>query len=149
METSIILALFATVISIIALIQSFIAYKSTVILGMKKELSDKANVCNKFIIPETQGHTSINQEISVIVTQIIYAKDQLKMCYKNHGLLLISYDQKDFIRFFYLQLHTSIIELIKNDLQISNYDSATSPEIEKQHLRCRKFLQSIIDEKKS
>jgi hypothetical protein len=146
METSTLLSLTALGLSIFAIFQSFIAHKSTIISDIKKELSDKAIDCNRFIIPETQSHPNSNDKVSAIVTAIVYAKNQLKIHYKNHKLLLVTYDQKDLIRYFYFQLHSSIIELIKNPLHISDYDPNTSPKIEAQHLESRKFLQSIIDE---
>ena len=149
MEVSIWFSLIALIISVVALIQSFNSHKVAVILNIENRLADRAAICNKFIIPETQGHTSVNAEMSAIFTAIIYAKRLLEIFYKNHSLLLITCDQKDFVRFFYLQLHTSIIELVKNPLFISDYDIHTSPDIEKQHLLCRKFLQPIIDENPS
>ena len=149
MEVSIWISLIAILISIIALIQSFNSHKAAVILNIENRLAEKAIICNKFIISETQGHTAINAELSAIFTSIIYAKKVLEMFYKNHWLLLITCDQKDFVRFFYLQLHTSIVELVKNPVYISDYDVHTSPIVEKQHLQCRKFLQSIIDENPS
>lgn len=100
MEPSIIISIVAIVISIIALIQSFLAHKETIISNTKKELTDRANDCNKFIIHETQGHTNTNQGISAIVTAIIYAKDQLKLVYKNHWLLLLLMIKKILFDFF-------------------------------------------------
>ena len=144
MEISTGLSLIAIFISVIALLQSFAAHESTITVEIKKELDDKAKECNKFIIPDTQGHTNINQEVSAIVTAILQAKELLKMQYKDHWLLLATYKKKRFAKYFCLQLHSSIIELIKNPLHISNYDPATSPVVEKQHAECREFFQNII-----
>jgi hypothetical protein len=146
METSTVISIAALIISMLALRQSYLSHKATIISEIKKEMADRASDCNKYIVPGTLQPPNVNQDVSAVVTAIIYAKKQLKVQYDDHTIMLAFYKQRNFLRYFYCQLHSSIIELIKHPLVFSNYDPSTSPEIEKQQLECRQFLQSVIDE---
>ena len=146
MSTSDWVSIGAVLISFLSLRLSYLSRKSSLLAEMRKELSDIADNCNKFINPQTLGHTAINQEISEIVTSILYARDHLKDFYKKHWIWYLDSSSMDMIRYLYRRLHTSNIELIKNDLYISNFDPYTSPQIIDQHAQCKKFLSQVISE---
>jgi hypothetical protein len=145
METSNWIALGALTVALIAMVISYRTREANLIAEMKAELASAAINCNKFIIPGTLGHTNINQELSEIFTCIIDSRDELGRFFKKHKVLALTSDPEDLIRYFYKKLHTSNRELIKNRLWISNYDPATSPRVEGQHLECRDFFQPILD----
>lgn len=146
MELSNLIALGSLAISFAALITSYRSRNASLIANMKSELATAAENCNKFIVKDTLGHTSSNQELSEIFTTILDCKDELDQFFKKHWTLYVTGEPKDLIRFFYKKLHTSNRELIKNSLTISNYDIHTSPTVEQQHLACRRFFQSIVEE---
>jgi hypothetical protein len=140
MEISVIISLCALVISLFSLYQSYLSQKQTVISNLENQLTLKAQDCNKLINPATLGHPSNTQEVSAVLTAILYSREHLALAYKNHGLLLFTCDEKDFIKFFKLQLHSSILELVKNPLPLTVDDYTLKPIIEEQHLKCRKYL---------
>ena len=146
MTTSDWIAIGAFLISILSLRQSYLSRKSSLLNEIRNELSEVAENCNKFIDRETLGHTTVNQEVSEIVTSILYARDHLREFYKKHWIWLLDSSSMDMTRYLYRHLHTSNIELIKNELFISNFDPHTSPKIIKQHSQCRKFLGPVIAE---
>lgn len=139
------IALGSLVISLAALITSYRSRNASLIANMKSELATAAENCNKFILKDTLGHTSTNQELSEIFTTILDSRDELDRFFKKHWTLYVTEEPEDLIRYLYKRLHTSNRELIKNSLSISNYDVHTSPTIEQQHLDCRKFFQSIAN----
>ncbi|HVS94182.1 MAG TPA: hypothetical protein VHE59_19230 [Mucilaginibacter sp.] len=141
---SIILSATAIVISLLALWQSILSNTNSIIANLQKLLSDKAKDCNLNIDPVTKFAPSINAEVSEIFTNIIYAKRLLEFFYTNHPKLLSRYDEDNFRRFFFLQLHTSIIELVKNPLTITDYNPNTTPDIEDQQIACRNFLKILL-----
>jgi hypothetical protein len=144
METSTVISICAALIALFSLYQSYLSQKLTVISNIENQLTLKAQDCNKYIIPDTQGHPLNTQNVSAVVTAILYAKSHLALAYKNHGLLLFTCDEKDFIKFFSLQLHSSIIELVKNKLPDTVDDLSLRPIIENQQLECKKFLSTIL-----
>ena len=140
MEASIIISLCALLLSVFALYQSYLSQKLTVITNLENQLTLKAQDCNKLINPISLGHPLNTQEVSAVVTAILYSKGHLHLAYKNHGFLLFTCDEKDFIKFFTLQLHCSILELIKNPLPLTVDDLTLRPIIQEQHTVCKKFL---------
>jgi len=148
MEISTLLSIAAVIISILALYLSYLSHKSIVNTNIENQLTIKAQECNKYVNPLTLGPPDKTEHISAVLTNIIYSKKILKMFYKNHGLSLFSCDEYDFIRFLYFQLHTSNIELVKNELP-ANIDNNLRHIIELQHRECFIFLERIIAENPS
>jgi len=139
------IAFYAFIISCFAAYLTYLAHRSTVILNIENQLTARAVVCNQYLEEKTYIASKRNGDVSVVVTNIIYAYKLIVHFYESHGFILRNYDRARFIDFFYMQLHTSIIELIKNPLEIIDPDGVTTPEIIKQHALCQWILKTAID----
>jgi hypothetical protein len=140
MEVSIIISICAIIISLFALYQSYLSQKLTVITNLENQLTLKAQDCNKLVDPVTLGHPLNTQEVSAVLTAILYSKGHVALAYKNHESLLFTRDEKYFVKFFTLQLHSSIFELVKNPLPPTVDDLTLRPIILGQHAECKRFL---------
>ena len=134
----------AIILSIIGLLVSittfFLTYRHSIILSIENKLTSKAIICNSYIFKETQGHPLNTQEVSAVITTILLCKDQLQLSYKNYPILLLFCNQSNFVLYFKSELHSSILELIKNQIPNEVSDINLKPIIQKQQLACRKFL---------
>lgn len=137
-------------ISTFAFYVSILVYKSTVITNIQNILTEKAKVCNEQITHESHKAPETFAAISVVLTNIIYAKRLLEMFRKDNKyiLFLFNVSNEHFVKFFYLQLHTSNVELVKNDLQFPS-DTGNLSKLQDQHEICKAFLKPIIDENPS
>jgi hypothetical protein len=144
MDASENMSLAAIIISIIALFQSSNSLKEGIVLNLKSILHDRASECNKFIDPISQCAPKLNAHVSAVVTAINYAEDDINQAFNHHWFLLQFSNKNQFIIYFYKALHTSIQELVKQSLNISDHDPRTSPTIQQQQTICRNFFSKIL-----
>ncbi len=143
--TAITISIIGALISLSSCRISYLSYKQVIISRITNQLSKVAQECNKFIDLKTQGHPTNTQEVSAVVSTIINGKSQLELNYKIHKLLLMGYDQENFIALFNSELHTSIRELIKNKLPDGVNDMNLRDIIKKQQIVCREFLKQHLN----
>jgi hypothetical protein len=134
--------------SCIAVYIGYAAHKATVVNDVHSFLTAKAQECNKYINPETLGPPDTFATISAVLTNIIYAKRLLKNTRNSHSFIFLLLDQHNFVRFFYMQLHSSNVELLKNPLVIPA-DATYRNILEAQHSESYKFLEKAILENPS
>ncbi|MGZ3756645.1 MAG: hypothetical protein ACXVAY_14500 [Mucilaginibacter sp.] len=135
-------------ISALAFYVSYLVHKSTVITNIQNVLTEKAKECNRQIIEVSHKAPETFAAISVVLTNIIYANRLLEMFRKDHKYLLFNTSNDHFVKFFYLQLHTSNVELVKNDLQFPP-DTGNLNILQAQHQECKAFLKRITEENPS
>ena len=144
MTLSLFLSIVSAIIAVLGFYAGFLTRKANLITYIENQLIIRAKECNQYIIQGTLQPPVKTEDVSAVLTNIIYSKRIIDLNYKHHKLLLSKYDGDEFILFFYLQVHTSIIELVKCDLP-SGIDPFLIADIASQHLACQGFLKKIID----
>ena len=138
----------AIFISLLALFISYINVRYQKISLIQKQLANKAKDCNDNIDPITQGLIITNQNKSKVVSAIITAYSLVERQTKNWLFFPFGYGKQSLIDQFYLQLHTSIVDYIKNYSKSENseiVDGQVEFHIGLQSEYCHKiFAKSII-----
>lgn len=138
-----IIAICALIVSVIALFVGYINLRTSVVSMIENQLSNKAKECNKYIEEKTQAIKQETHYISAILTSIIFAATLLDLYYKSYRFILLRIGKKSCLDRFYLELHTSVIEFVKNNLP-NNLDPSLINTIKRQHEKCKLILHDSI-----
>lgn len=102
--------------AIIIFIVGYYTLRTQVVIALQNQLFLKAADCNKFIDSVSQGIDGNTQNISAIVSSILFGKELITNYFKVYWFLLLFVNKQLIIEdYFYLQLHTSVIEILKLD----------------------------------
>jgi len=107
-------SILAAIIAFIAVGIGFITLRFSIYSNIQNLLSEKAKDCNKYILIDKHNLIETEGNISAVVTNIVFAKELLKVNYRSYLLVLWGLGRQALKDQFYLQLHTSIIVFIKN-----------------------------------
>jgi len=126
-QLSILISIIAVLIASLALIATFVSIRYQLIGLILNQLAQKAIECNSNLNDENQVPEEADKA-SGIVTSILKAEEIIKLHKRKRPLLLAFLRRKYLVDQFYLQLHTSIIELIFTIGRFVNIKTKTSPD---------------------
>ncbi|MBN2613208.1 MAG: hypothetical protein JXB00_16765 [Bacteroidales bacterium] len=126
-QLTIFISIIGVLIAALALIATFVSIRYQLIGLILNQLAQKANECNSNLNDENQVPEEADKA-SGIVTSIIKAEDIIKLHKQKRPLLLAFLRKKYLADQFYLQLHTSIIELIFTIGRFVNIKTKPSPD---------------------
>jgi hypothetical protein len=133
----------AFVAAFAALFVGYYTIRLQIISSIQKQLYLKAVDCNKYIVDFDQSVPKGDvAKLSAIITSILFARVLVRNQLPWFRSFFWSINrQTNFIDYFYLQLHTSIICLVKDDLgTLNDWDN----EIREQHRKAGIFLSISI-----
>ena len=106
---------YGILIAVLALLVAIISIRYQIIALIQNQLADKARECNRFL--DSNGQISKESaNLSGIISSAITARQLLEYQLKSKRYsILLFLNRKALIDQFYLQLHTSIRELLKKE----------------------------------
>jgi hypothetical protein len=125
----VVMSIIGLIVALLALLVAISGVRYQLITMINSQLADKAKECNGNLNSNDQPDWHANK-LSGLVSSIITTKQLLDSHFENKFLrALLLNDKQIFINQFYLQLHTSVIEFLKE--KNFNYRSIITDESDK------------------
>ncbi|WP_291122934.1 hypothetical protein [Flavobacterium sp. UBA6046] len=127
----------------IALYVGYYTISLQVVTAIQDKLTNKAKECNRFINPIDQRFPLQTQDVSAVVSSILYAKHILDLQFQTYKTFLRYHEKQEFIDLFYLELHTSISEYThRNQIELIPDNATLRPIINQQLNECHDLLEA-------
>lgn len=127
LNLGIIISIISSVIALLAFITTYLCVRYQLLGLILNQLADKARECNSNLNQKNQVPEEANKA-SGLVTSIIKANSLLNYHLKHRRVLLLFLNRQSCVDQFYLQLHTSVLELLFTIGRFVNLKTDPSPD---------------------